>query len=216
MCSNKEVKDLLLSAVQLGSKTSCSDSLTATASNRTAIPSPQAVTTPLSHDSMVNHHHAVSVPAIPNNTHPLHFQHIDSHIEPTIADHMQNRLEFSHSSHSNKVPIQNQSTHVANANNYQLLLEHFEQHQQSYENHYNSTGVSYSTSLDSQTNSDYDDANHLSAFWDEYVNYEAPQHPYQMNYSDENDYSNHFPSDFHSKHMGNYGIEENYNVLCNV
>lgn len=176
--------------------------LPATASIQTDISSPQSAITPLSHDYQAS---SESVSTISQSAHLLHFQHIESRIQPIIADHMQNRLEFNHSSHSNEIPVENQSIHLTHGNNYQLMFE-----QQSDENHYNSTEVIYST------NADYNDANHLSALWDDYINNEAPQYPYQRNYSEGNEYSNHFPSDFHSKCIGNYTMEENYNVICNV
>lgn len=165
MRSNKEVRDLLLSEVQLGSKTSCTDSLTVTASNHTAaIPSPQAAITPLSHDSMVNHHHhnarSASVPTV--RMHPSHFQHIDLPARPAISAKIR--------THSNEIPAENQSMHLPHANNYHPPMEHFEQQQQqqSYGNHYNSTGVIHSTSLNSQTNAEYNDANYYNSFYGNY------------------------------------------------
>lgn len=172
MRSNKEVRDLLLSEVQLGTKTSCSDSLTATAaSNQTAIPSPQAAITPLSHDSIVNHHHhsarSASVPTV--RMHPTHFQHVDLPAQPAVAA----KIHVNHSSHSSKIPAENQSMHLPHANNYHSPMEHFEpqpqQQQQSYGNHYNSTGVIiHSTSLNGQTNAEYNDTNYYNSFYGNY------------------------------------------------
>lgn len=195
-----------MSEVQLGTKTSCSDSLPTTAPIKAAI-------SPLSHDY---HASSESVSIVSHNTHLSHFQHIESRTQPTITNHKQNRLELNHSSHSNEIPAENPSMYLPHGNSYQLMFEHFEQQQQFHENHYNSTGLIYSTSSNSQTNSEYNDANHLSALWDDYVSYDASQHPYQMNYSDENEYSDHFPGDFPLKCIGNYAMEDNYNVLCNV
>lgn len=157
-----------MSEVQLGTKSSCSDSLTATAaSNQTAIPSPQAAIAPLSHDSIVNHHHhsarSASVPTV--RMHPSHFQHIDLQTQPAIAA----KIQVSHSSHSNKIPAENQSMHLPHANNYHSPMEHFEpQQQQSYGNHYSSTGVIHSTSLNSQANAEYNDANYYNSFYGNY------------------------------------------------
>lgn len=155
-----------MSEVQLGTKSSCSDSLTASVSNQTAIPSPQAAITPLSHDSMVNHHHhsarSASVPTV--RMHPPHFQHIDLQTPPA-------KVQVSHSSHSNKIPAENQSMHLTHTNNYHSPMEHFEaqqQQQQSYGNHYNTTGVIHSTALNGQTNAEYNDANYYNGFYGNY------------------------------------------------
>lgn len=217
--SNREVAELVLTEVQLNTKTNGSDPLTATTPNPTAIPSPQATLSPASYDSIVNYHASPeTVPDVPQSIHQQQFQPIDSQTQPAIPDHMQNGPDFVQAAHLNKsIPIENQSIQPTYADNFHLLWEHFEQQQQqSYKNFGHSTDVIHHTSPDIQMHASYNDANQLSAVWDDYMNYEAPHHSYEMNYFEENDYSINFPSDFHSKCIKSYGIEENYNVLCNV
>lgn len=212
--SNIDTKDLILSEFQLGSKTNHADSLAFSTPNQITIPSPQAPITPLSHESLVSQHHSrsASVPTVPHTMHPAHFSHIESHTQPVVASNrMQQRPDLSHSTHStNKILVENQSMHLTN--NYHSPMEHFDQ--QSYGNHYSSTGVIHST-LNSQLNTEHNDVNYDNGFYDDNINHETLQHLYQMNCYEENEYEIHLPSDFYSKCMANYGIEENYNVLCN-
>ncbi|XP_031627182.1 protein single-minded isoform X2 [Contarinia nasturtii] len=179
--SNKEVKDLVLSEVQMNSKSpSCTDTLGSTSSSQAAtIPSPSSAIAPLSNDSLSNHHQhthqhhhgrSASVPAGQHHMQPAQFQHIEPHIQqPTVQP--------SHLPHRQDLPVQSnklENQTMQMSGNYSSTMDHFE-HQQSYGSQYNSPTTVIHPTMNNQPNVDYTEQNYYSGF---YANYNDQLRPY--------------------------------------
>lgn len=158
--SSREVKDLCLSDVQLGTKTNC-ESASATSANVPAIPSPSSVLTPLSshHEPLLNHSsRSMPIPTEPHHLPSSHCQHIDSHLQPLT--HMSSRTD-SLQTQTNQIPHHASKTttldqhEVQIPNNFQSSMEHYDQ--QSYGSHYNSPGVIHPTTMNGHHNMEYND-----------------------------------------------------------
>ncbi|XP_055303277.1 protein single-minded isoform X2 [Sitodiplosis mosellana] len=159
--SKKEVKDLVLSDVQMNTKPNCVEALGSTSTSQTAIPSPpSSAIAPLSHDTLPNHqhhHHArsASVPTAQHHMQPTHFQHIEPQVQSTVP-HLSHRQELP--VHSSK--MENQTMQISG--NYSTSMDHFEQ--QSYGSQYNSPSVIHPT-INNQTNVEYNDPNYYNGFY---------------------------------------------------
>lgn len=171
--SDREVKDLCLSDVQIATKSNC-ESTTSTSAITSAIPSPSSssVIAPLSnhHEPLLAHNPR------PSASHQLpssHCQHIDSHLQ---SHQMSSRLDPLHS-HSNQALHHADKTtpldqHIAQIpNSFQPSIEQYDQ--PSYGNHYNSPGVIHPPSMNSHHNMEYND--YYSGF---YTTYDDQMRPY--------------------------------------
>lgn len=144
------------------------------ASSQTAIPSPPSAIAPLSHESHQSNHHqnphiarSTSVPTAQHLLQPPHFPQVEPQIQTTVPQ-ISHRQDLAHPVHPNK--MENQSMQISG--NYQSSLDPFDQ--QTYGNHYNSTGVIHPT-INNQQNVDYNDPNYYNSF---YANYDDQMRPY--------------------------------------